>query len=120
MSKEFLYDENLVCDCCNGLKKSSSLCCHSLRLDPEGEETLAQEFSKKYLTFDNCSHKICFHCIADLPSAHGKPLHKIECIQCKKPYDFSIKPETDTTNNSNYALNYALNYNILRIFSRFG
>ena len=54
--------------------------------------------------------------MADSPSSHGKPLHEVECIQCKVT-------KTEPSTNINEVLddtNYAVNYNILRIFNRLG
>ena len=81
--KEFLTDENFVCDCCSNTNLTS-FSCYKFRLDDKFEEKLAKDLSKKYLEFDECLHKICYHCIATNPSSHGISLEKIQCIKCRK------------------------------------
>jgi hypothetical protein len=112
--KEFLTDENFVCDCCDG-KNLTSFSCHQLRLDDEFEEKLAKEFSKKYLDFDDCSHKICYHCVAGKPSSHGIPIEEIKCNEKTFANILRMNNQNPSVSKEQLDEETAINYQALRI-----
>lgn len=69
--REFKRDENLICDDCNNKYCSAY-------------DEVEKSLSRKYIEYDNCEHKICFHCLEDASVGHRILFKDIECIVCKK------------------------------------
>ena len=69
--REFKRDENLICDNCNR---------NDFSLYDEVEKSL----SRKYIEYDNCGHKICFHCLELASVGHRIFFKDINCTLCEK------------------------------------
>jgi hypothetical protein len=128
-TRDFVHDESLKCDQCNGVRDPFNASPFKF-LDPNGE--VENRLAKKFLSYDACNHHICFHCIENASVGHSLKIKEIECPKCTKDKEaqkqqvWKEKDELKMKTDSEYATNFRkqqdefimMNMNIHRILSK--